>query len=125
METILRGAERVVTISPEQPVAIIGERINPTGRQRLAAQLQEGNLDRVRREAQAQVSQGAAVIDVNVGAAGVDQVEILPRAVAAVAEVVDVPLAIDTDDPQALELVGDSAPLGESIWHCCDCTDHG
>lgn len=103
METILRGAERVVTISPEQPVAIIGERINPTGRKRLAAQLQEGDLDRVRREAQAQVSQGAAVIDVNVGAAGVDQVEILPRAVAAVAKVVDVPLAIDTDDPQALE----------------------
>lgn len=103
METILRGAERVVTIAPEQPVAIIGERINPTGRQRLAAQLQEGDLDRVRREAQAQVSQGAAVIDVNVGAAGVDQVEVLPRAVAAVAEVVDVPLAIDTDDPQALE----------------------
>jgi len=103
MDTVLRGTEQVVTISPEQPVAIIGERINPTGRKRLAARLLEGDLDRVRQEAQAQVSQGAAVIDVNVGAAGVDQVEVLPRAVAAVAEVVDVPLVIDTDDPQALE----------------------
>jgi 5-methyltetrahydrofolate--homocysteine methyltransferase len=103
METILRGTNQVVTVSPEQPVMIIGERINPTGRRRLAARLQEGDFDRVRQEAQAQVSQGAAVIDVNVGAAGVDQMEVLPRAVVAVSEVVDVPLAIDTDNPQALE----------------------
>ena len=103
MDTILRGSMQRVTISPERPVVIIGERINPTGRKRLAAQLREGDLSIVRREAQAQVAQGAEVIDVNVGAASVDQVELLPRAVAAVAEAVDVPLAIDTDSPQALE----------------------
>ncbi len=103
METILRGSTQSVTISPEWLVVIIGERINPTGRRRLAAQLREGDLSLVRQEAQAQVAQGAAVIDVNVGAAGVDQVEMLPRAVAAAAEAVDVPLAIDTDNPQALE----------------------
>lgn len=103
MDTILRGSMQRVTISPERPVVIIGERINPTGRKRLAAQLREGDLSIVRQEAQAQVSQGAEVIDVNVGAASVDQVELLPRAVAAVAEAVDVPLAIDTDSPQALE----------------------
>jgi 5-methyltetrahydrofolate--homocysteine methyltransferase len=103
METELRGTEQVITISSERPVVIIGERINPTGRRRLAAQLQEGDLSLVREEAQAQVAQGADIIDVNVGAAGVDQVAVLPRAVAAVAEAVGVPLSIDTDNPQALE----------------------
>jgi 5-methyltetrahydrofolate--homocysteine methyltransferase len=103
MDTFLRGTGQPVTISPEQPVVIIGERINPTGRTRLAARLQEGDLSLVREEAQAQVAQGATVIDVNVGAAGVDPVAILPRAVTAVAGAVDVPLAIDTDNAQALE----------------------
>jgi 5-methyltetrahydrofolate--homocysteine methyltransferase len=103
MDTFLRGTGQSVTISPEQPVVIIGERINPTGRKRLAARLQEGDLSLVREEAQAQVAQGATVIDVNVGAAGVDPVAILPRAVTAVAGAVDVPLAIDTDNAQALE----------------------
>jgi 5-methyltetrahydrofolate--homocysteine methyltransferase len=103
MDTFLRGTGQSVTISPEQPVVIIGERINPTGRKRLAARLQEGDLSLVREEAQAQVAQGATVIDVNVGAAGVDPVAILPRAVTAVADAVDVPLAIDTDNAQALE----------------------
>jgi 5-methyltetrahydrofolate--homocysteine methyltransferase len=103
MDTFLRGTGQPVTISPEQPVVIIGERINPTGRKRLAARLQEGDLSLVREEAQAQVAQGATVIDVNVGAAGVDPVAILPRAVTAVAGAVDVPLAIDTDNAQALE----------------------
>jgi len=103
VETFLRGSGRSVIISPERPVVIIGERINPTGRKRLAAQLRRGDFSLVQQEAQAQVEQGADVIDINVGAAGVDQAEILPRAVAAAAEVVDVPLAVDTDNPQALE----------------------
>jgi len=103
VETFLRGSGQSVIISPERPVVIIGERINPTGRKRLAAQLRRGDFSLVQQEAQAQVEQGADVIDINVGAAGVDQAEILPRAVAAAAEVVDVPLAVDTDNPQALE----------------------
>lgn len=103
METMLRGTGRPVTIGPGQSTVIIGERINPTGRRRLAAALRRGDLTLVQQEAQAQADQGAEVIDVNVGAAGVDQVEVLPRAVEAVAEVVDVPLAIDTDNVQALE----------------------
>jgi len=82
---------------------IIGERINPTGRKRLAAELRRGDLTLVREEARVQATQGADVIDVNVGASGVDGVEMLPRAVAAAAAAVDRPLSIDTDDPQALE----------------------
>jgi 5-methyltetrahydrofolate--homocysteine methyltransferase len=84
-------------------MVIIGERINPTGRRRLAARLQEGDLSLVRTEAHAQAAQGAEVIDVNVGAVGVDQVEILPLAVLAAAEATDAPLSIDTGSPEALE----------------------
>jgi 5-methyltetrahydrofolate--homocysteine methyltransferase len=102
METALEGTGNVVYIAPDRPTAIIGERINPTGRKRLAAELVAGNLDIVRDEAVAQVGAGADVIDVNVGAAGVDQVELLPRAVEIVQEVVDAPISIDTPDPAAL-----------------------
>jgi len=102
METALEGTGKVVYIAPDRPTAIIGERINPTGRKRLAAELVAGNLDIVRDEAVAQVGAGADVIDVNVGAAGVDQVELLPRAVEIVQEVVDAPISIDTPDPAAL-----------------------
>jgi len=90
-------------VGPEGPVVIIGERVNPTGRKRLAAELLRGDLTLVREEARAQKAQGADVIDINVGASGVDQVEMLPRAVVAVAEEFDGPLSIDTDDPQALK----------------------
>jgi 5-methyltetrahydrofolate--homocysteine methyltransferase len=102
METALEGTGSVVHIAPDRPTAIIGERINPTGRKRLAAELVAGNLEVVRGEAVAQVAAGADVIDVNVGAAGVDQVALLPRAVEIVQEVVDAPISIDTPDPAAL-----------------------
>src|SRR5450756_2639632 len=59
---------------------LIGERINPTGRQRLASQLEAGKLELVIEEARAQAAEGAYAIDVNVGALGVDEVELLPRA---------------------------------------------
>ena len=74
METILRSAKKSVVISPEKPTVLIGERINPTGKKRLAAALVEGNLDVVHKEALAQIEAGADVLDVNVGAAGVDEV---------------------------------------------------
>ena len=72
METVLRSARKTVTIGPGNPTVLIGERINPTGKKRLAAALAEGNLDVVVSEALAQVEAGADVLDVNVGAAGVE-----------------------------------------------------
>ena len=102
METVLRGTKSAVHIAPDRPTVLIGERINPTGRKRLAAELIAGNVEIVRDEALAQVAAGAGVIDVNVGAVGVDQVALLPRAVEMVQEVVEVPLSIDTPDPAAL-----------------------
>lgn len=103
MKTVLRGTKKEVVIQPDALTVIIGERINPTGRKKLAAALVAGDLDYVRREAIAQVREGAHVIDVNVGAAGVDEVDLLPKAVLAVAEVVDVPICIDSSSVEAIE----------------------
>ena len=103
IETRITSATKEVVISYEKPVVLIGERINPTGRKKLAAALEAGDLSIVRRDALRQVKTGADVLDVNVGTSGVDEVELLPEAVKAVAEVVDVPLCIDSDNPKALE----------------------
>ena len=102
METRIRSSSREVVIGPEHPTAIIGERINPTGKRRLAASLVAKDMSRVRRLAVSQVENGAAILDVNVGAAGVDEVELLPLAVKAIMEVTDVPLCLDSANPEAL-----------------------
>jgi 5-methyltetrahydrofolate--homocysteine methyltransferase len=110
MQTTLSGTRKTVTIGPGLPTVIIGERINPTGKKRLAAALAAGDLGLVREMAQAQVATGADVLDVNVGIAGGDEVTLLRQAVQAVAEVVDVPICIDTANPQALEAALQVAP---------------
>lgn len=102
METRIWSKTRQVIIGPEHPAVIIGERINPTGKRRLAASLLAKDMGRVRRLARSQVEQGAAVLDINVGAAGVDEVELLPLAVKAVCEVTDVPLCLDSPNVEAL-----------------------
>ncbi len=103
METRVSSATKEVVISDGRPTVLIGERINPTGKKKLAAELKAGNMELVRREALAQVQAGADILDVNVGVTGVDQVALLPQAVQAVMKVVDVPLCLDSDDPKALE----------------------
>jgi len=81
---------------------LIGERINPTGKKRLAEALRAGDLSVVREEALAQVAAGADILDVNVGATGVDEETVLPLAVKMVAETVDVPLCLDSRKVKAL-----------------------
>lgn len=103
METRISSATREVIISDKQPTVLIGERINPTGKKRLAAALLAGDLDIVRQEALEQVQAKADILDVNVGAAGVDETVLLPEAVQAVMDTVDVPLCIDSSKPKALE----------------------
>jgi 5-methyltetrahydrofolate--homocysteine methyltransferase len=102
METVLIGTGKKVVIGNNRPTVIIGERINPTGKKKLSAALVEGDLSIVEKEALEQVEIGADVLDVNVGAAGVNEVELLPRAVKLVMEKVDVPLCIDTADTEAM-----------------------
>jgi 5-methyltetrahydrofolate--homocysteine methyltransferase len=92
-----------VIIGDNQPTVLIGERINPAGKKKLAESLKAGDLEIVRREALAQVQAGADILDINVGTFGVDEVTLLPRAVQAVMDTVDVPLCIDSNNPAALE----------------------
>ncbi len=103
METRVASATREVVIGDNRPTVLIGERINPTGKKKLAESLQQGNLDIVRDLALAQAQAGADILDVNVGATGVDEVNLLPQAVKAVMDTVDLPLCIDTASPEALE----------------------
>jgi 5-methyltetrahydrofolate--homocysteine methyltransferase len=103
METRVSSATKEVVISDSRPTVLIGERLNPTGKAKLAAALQAGDMQVVQAEALAQVQAGADVLDVNVGAPGVDEVILLPRAVQAVMEVVDVPLCLDSHNVKALE----------------------
>ena len=93
----------VAEIGSQAACAIIGERINPTGRKAYAQELREGKTAYIRREAQAQVAAGAHLLDINCGAPGVDEPASLERAVLAVAGVTQVPLVLDSSDPAALE----------------------
>ncbi|MCE5257454.1 MAG: dihydropteroate synthase [Chloroflexi bacterium] len=102
METRVHSSKQEVVISPDSATVLIGERINPTGKKLLAAALVERDMSRVRKLAESQIADGAAMLDVNVGAAGVNEVEVLPMAVKAVMEVTDVPLCIDSANAQAL-----------------------
>jgi methanogenic corrinoid protein MtbC1/uroporphyrinogen-III decarboxylase len=103
VETIIGSASKEVVIGRTHPLVIIGERINPTGRQKLARALEDGNLEMVQSEALKQVAEGAHILDVNVGVSGIDEPSILRAAVEAISEVTDVPLCIDSALPQALE----------------------
>jgi 5-methyltetrahydrofolate--homocysteine methyltransferase len=94
---------------------VIGERINPTGRARLAAQIAEGDLDMVVNEARAQAEAGADIIDVNVGAPGVDECVLLPQAALAVFEATALPVCIDSSDPHALKIALQGLPEGTLV----------
>jgi len=103
VKTQVSSATKEVVIAHDQRTVLIGERINPTGKKELSAALQAGDMELVRKEALTQVEAGADILDVNVGATGVDEVALLPRAVQIVMETVDVPLCLDSDNPKALE----------------------
>ncbi len=102
MKTIIKSETKIVTIDTDGPFTIIGEKINPTGRKKLAAQLKERNFDYIRSLALKQVEAGADILDVNVGVPGEDEVVLLPDVCKVVAEVTDVPLCIDSANTEAL-----------------------
>ena len=102
METRVSSPKKEVIIGDEQPTVLIGERINPAGKKKLAEALKVGELEIVRREALAQAQAGADILDVNVGTFGVDEVALLPRAVQVVMDTIDIPLCLDSVNPEAL-----------------------
>ncbi|MGI6736936.1 MAG: homocysteine S-methyltransferase family protein [Anaerovoracaceae bacterium] len=99
--TRITSGTQVVTLG--RPLTVIGEKINPTGSKALAQALREDNLDYVAELAVRERDAGAQVLDVNVGLPDLDEVELLPRVIRTVQEVVDLPLVIDCSNPDALE----------------------
>ena len=103
METVVTGKGTEVRFGLTLPTVIIAERINPTGRKDLAQELKQGKFDIVREDAIKQTEAGAHIIDINVGAVGVDEVEVLPRAVKMVMEVTNQPICLDSVNPKAIK----------------------
>jgi len=103
LETVLSSRTSEVVISIDRPFVVIGERINPTGRKVLAAEMKEGRMDRVRADAIAQAGAGAHMLDVNAGIPAVDEAALLVAAIKAVSEVSDLPVCIDSSVMEALE----------------------
>ena len=103
MDTVLSSRSREVVVSLDRPFVIIGERINPTGRKVLAAEMKDGIMDRVRADAAAQVAAGAHMLDINAGIPMADEPALLVAAIKAVCEVTDVPICIDSSVIEALE----------------------
>ena len=102
-ETLLSTPTREVVIGFERPFVVIGERINPTGRKALAAEMAAGNFDTVVADALAQVEAGAQMLDVNAGIPLADEPGILAHTVELVQSITDVPLSIDSSIVEALE----------------------
>jgi 5-methyltetrahydrofolate--homocysteine methyltransferase len=102
-ETTISSATKEVVIGFDRPFVVIGERINPTGRKLLAAEMRAGDFSRVEADALAQVAGGARVLDVNAGIPLADEPALLARAITLVQSLTDVPLSIDSSVLEALE----------------------
>jgi len=102
-DTVLSSAAREVVIGFDRPFVMIGERINPTGRRKLAEELPAGDFSTVIADALAQVEAGAQMLDVNAGIPLADEPAILAQAVELVQSITDVPLCIDSSIVEALE----------------------
>ncbi|MEM9207011.1 MAG: methyltetrahydrofolate cobalamin methyltransferase [Pseudomonadota bacterium] len=120
--TIVASATKEIAIGFDDPFCVIGERINPTGRKKLAAEMNEGNFDTVRKDALEQVAAGATMLDVNAGVTAVNPNEteppLLVKTLEIVQDLVDVPLSIDSSVTAAIEAglrVAKGRPLVNSV----------
>jgi 5-methyltetrahydrofolate--homocysteine methyltransferase len=102
-ETVVSSATREVVIGTGRPFVIIGERINPTGRKKLAEEMKAGDFTSVIADTHAQVEAGAHMLDVNAGIPLADEPAILAETVRLVQSLTDVPLSIDSSIVAALE----------------------
>ena len=114
MHTILSSATKTVRIGDDQPFAIIGERINPTGRKIFQLQLRNGDLSRVEIDVKEQLAGGAMLLDVNMGAPLADEAELMTRAVTLIQELTDLPLVIDSSIIEVLD-AGLAAYQGKAL----------
>src|SRR5689334_8643445 len=113
LETVLESPSKTVVIGPGRPFCVIGERINPTGRKKFQAELQQGDLSRIEVDV-AQQAPLADMLDVNVGDPLADEVELMRQAIPLVQSLTDLPLVIDSSVIEALE-AGLSAYEGKAL----------
>jgi len=130
--TVIESKTKTVVIGFDEPFCVIGERINPTGRKKLAAELELGDFSTVERDALEQVACGASILDINSGAVFSNKMAEDPRyadnnfvepplmreLVARIQSIVDVPLCIDSSVPDALEAgleAAEGRPLLNSV----------
>ena len=102
-ETVVSSATKEVVIGFERPFCVIGERINPTNRKLLSAEMVAGDYSRVVADVEAQVAAGANMLDVNAGIPLADEPRILAEVIELVQSITDLPLAIDSSIVEALE----------------------
>ncbi len=102
-DTVVSSASREVVIGFDRPFVIIGERINPTGRKKLAAEMAAGDFSTVIADVASQVEAGAHMLDVNAGIPLADEPAILAETVRLVQSLTDLPLSIDSSIVAALE----------------------
>lgn len=117
-DTIISSANKEIAIGFDRPFCVIGERINPTGRKILAAEMKAGDYSRVEADARAQVAAGAHMLDVNAGIPLADEPKILAECIQLVQSITDLPLAIDSSIVAALEAglaVYQGKPLVNSV----------
>ena len=110
VRTVVESKTKSVTIGFDEPFCVIGERINPTGRKKLAAELEAGNFSTVEKDALEQVACGAMVLDINAGVVyntnpdpNITEPPLMKQVVELVQGLVDTPLCIDSSVPGALE----------------------
>ena len=120
--TLVASQTKEVIIGFDQPFCVIGERINPTGRKKLAAEMVEGNFETVEKDAIEQVRAGATILDVNAGVTAVNPNETEPPLMVKTLEIVqgltDTPLSIDSSVTSAIKAgleVAKGRPLVNSV----------
>src|SRR6267154_6749158 len=114
MHTTISSHAKTVTIGHDQPFAVIGERINPTGRAKFQQQLRSGDLSRIEIDVAQQVAGGAMLLDVNMGAPLADEAELMRQAVTLIQELTDLPLVIDSSIIEVLD-AGLAAYQGKAL----------
>ncbi|MBR4530498.1 MAG: homocysteine S-methyltransferase family protein [Lachnospiraceae bacterium] len=102
-EHVLTSERRTLTYMIGDPFMVVGERINPTGKKKLQAELKEGNLDLVCQYAGEQEEAGASMLDINVGMPGVDECALMRRVLTEVTALTDLPLCLDSTDQKTME----------------------
>lgn len=102
MESLVKPNSVDVIIDIHKPFVVIGEKINPTGRKKLATEIKACNYDYVLTLDKKQIDAGADILDVNVGVPGIDEAEVLPKVAKLISESFDVPLCPDSASQHAL-----------------------